>query len=248
MTNFLGTFAFIELVRIQAEVHGTESKDPSMPLLLQVLEVNSLGKWAMAAGGEPVDLKEPTTQGPLRPDGAATDFILDTCEAPSQEAGHRYKAGLAILGHQPMHHLADNLLGLVKGMDCRRALAEANPKTELWWTHSEHSGLIVDQISKEGSGALTRTCLANSTLDSLMHSNPAQVILATEQEVGNPSLLEAPTLEGVLKCIDPKHTTQYLQICCYIKGVGVEATPFTNAADGGTNTKRHKGEHIWSRQ
>ena len=202
----------------------------------------------MAAGGEPVDLNEPTTQGPLRPDGATTDFILDTCGAPSQEVGHRYKSGLAILGHQPMHHLADNLLSLVKNMECRSALAEANPRTELWWTHSEHSGLSVEPIARGSSGVLSTTYLADSTLDSLMRSNPAQVILATEQEPGNPGLLEAPTLEGVLKCIGPKHTTRYLQICCYIKGVGVEATPFTNAADGGANTKRHKGEHIWSQQ
>ena len=90
--------------------------------------------------------------------------------------------------------------------------------------------------------------MTDSILDSMMHSNSAQVILAAEQEMGNPSLLEAPTLDGVVRRIDPKHASQYLQICVYIKGVGVEATPFTEAMDGGTNTKRHKGEHIWSRQ
>ena len=247
MTNFLGTFAFIELVRIQAEIHGRQSDDPTLPLLLQVLEVQTLGKWAMAAGGEPVDPKRPTTQGPLRPDGAPTDFFFDTCDAPNLDAAHRLKSRLAILGHEPMHRLADNLLGLVEGKEYKRALAGTSPDTELWWTQSEHSGLIVEQISK-GVCGLTRTVLSDGVLDSLLHSNQAQIILLAKQEAGDPSLLQAPTLEGVLSCIDPKRTSQYLQICGYIKGVGVEATPFKEAADGGTNTKRHKGEHIWSRQ
>ena len=147
-----------------------------------------------------------------------------------------------------MHQLTDNILSLVKDMEWRKALAEANPRTELWWTPSEHSGLSVEPIDRGGSGTLFTTCLADTTLDLLMHTNPAHVMLATEQEPGFPGLLEAPTLDGVLKPIGPKHTTQYLQIGCYLKGAGVEATPYLNAVDGGTNTKRHKGEHIWSRQ
>ena len=247
MTNFLGTFAFIELVRIQAEIHGGQNHDPTMPLLLQVLEVQTLGKWAMAAGSEPVDLKRPTTQGPLRPDGAPTDFFFDTCEAPHLDAAHSLKRGLAIMGHEPMHRLADNLVGLFKGKEYTKALPGTNPETELWWTRSEHSGLIVDPISK-GVCGLTRTVLSDGILDSLLRSNQAHVTSLAEQEGGNSNSLQAPTLQEVLSSMDPKRTSQYLQICLYIKGVGVEATPFTEAADGGTNTKRHKGEHIWSRQ